>query len=422
MRIALLALGTRGDVQPMIALSKGLQSVGHEVVLIAGSNFADWVASHGLAFRPSIDMEALMNSEKALSWTENSDNQIKQIAMMRELMNEYGESIYAPLPESIGSADLIISGFVTETFVQAISEKTAVPYINVLLQPQRATRSGTASINRITARSSILNLWMGQFVDRILWSISGPPTNRLRTERLQLPPHTVLSYTRARSAAPTLLGFSRHVVPMPADWSENMIMTGYWFLDEEKQWQPSPQLTMFLKSTAPTVYIGFGSMSSREPQQTLDLIVSAVQRTGLRAIVSAGGANINTADLPGTVLAVSGVPHTWLFSQITAVVHHGGAGTTAAGLYAGKPTMVIPHLGDQPFWGRRTYELGVGVQPVPRQQLTADALAKSLEQLVRDTSMRTKAEALGEKIRAERGVEQAVEAVERWARSLNLTP
>lgn len=421
MRIALVGLGTRGDVQPMIALGKGLQAAGHEVVLIAGSNFADWVASHGLAFRPSIDMEALMNSDKALSWTENSDNQMKQIAMMRDLMNEYGESIYAPLPESIGSADLIISGFVTEAFVQAISEKTGIPYINVLLQPQRATRSGTTSINRITARSSILNLWMGQFVDRILWSISGPPTNRLRTERLGLPAHTVLSYTCARNAAPTLLGFSRHVVPFPADWSENMIMTGYWFLDEEKQWQPSPQLTAFLQNTAPTLYIGFGSMSSREPQKTLDLIVSAVQRTGLRAIISAGGANVSTADLPGTVLAVSSVPHQWLFSQVTAVVHHGGAGTTAAGLHAGKPTMVIPHISDQPFWGRRVYEMGIGVQPVPRQQLTADALAKGLEQLVHDTSMRTKAESLGEKIRAERGVEQAVEAVERWVQTRTLS-
>jgi sterol 3beta-glucosyltransferase len=159
------------------------------------------------------------------------------------------------------------------------------------------------------------------------------------------------------------------------------------------------------------VYIGFGSMSNRAPQQTLELIQDAVKQSGQRAVVAAGWGDLPTGATP-EVCVVKSAPHHWLFPQVSAVVHHGGAGTTAAGLRAGRPTLIVPHMSDQPYWGRRVHELGVGVKPIPRHKLTAETLAARLRQLASDGVIRERAAAMGVKIRAERGVESAVAAVE----------
>jgi sterol 3beta-glucosyltransferase len=208
------------------------------------------------------------------------------------------------------------------------------------------------------------------------------------------------------------MGFSRHVVPPARDWPKGTTLTGFWFLDEDGKAPPPPALAAFLAAGPPPVYVGFGSMSNREPAKTLDLIVAAVRRTGQRAVVAAGWGDLRGEGLPPEVCVVKSTPHRWLFPQCSAVVHHGGAGTTAAGLHAGKPTLVVPHMADQPFWGRRVYELEVGVKPLPRHKLTVDRLAERLEKLVADGRIRDGAAALSEKLRAERGVEAAVKAIE----------
>jgi sterol 3beta-glucosyltransferase len=415
MHITVVALGTRGDVQPMIALSKGLHSAGHQVTVIAGANFEDWITGHGLKFVPSVDMETLMNSEQGLAWTENSNNPMQQVRMMRSLMNQHGEAMYAPILASADATQLFVSGFVSEPLVQSISEKTGVAYINALLQPQQPTSSGAASLNAIVPqRTSLLNLWMGKLSERILWSVAAETTNRLRTQRLGLRAHTVASYLHARRSAPTMMGFSRHVVPTPQDWPTNTTQTGYWFLDEDEGWQPSPALADFLRAGTPPVYIGFGSMSSREPQKTLALILDALKPSGQRAIIAAGWSGVQAEALPENVLLIRSVPHRWLFPRVAVVVHHGGAGTTAAGLRAGKPTLIIPHMSDQPYWGRRMYELEVGVKPIVRSKLTAEALAQGLDQLVQDARLHSKARELSEKINAETGIEDAVSIIERF--------
>lgn len=417
MRITIAALGTRGDVQPMIALAKGLVAAGYETVLVAGANFADWIRQHGLQVILSLDMEALMNTEKALAWTESSNNPSRQVQMMKELMNEYGEQMYNSLLESAPSTDLFISSFVSEPFIQSISEKFGVPYINVLLQPQKPTVSGAASTTPILPRqNSILNRWMGKIADRILWSVSAQATNQMRVEHLKLSAHTANTYQHGRQSAPTLMGFSRHVVPPAPDWPVDTTVTGYWFLDEITRWQPPQELLTFLQAEEQPVYIGFGSMSNRQPEQTATLILEAVHQSGVRAIIAAGWGGMRADNLPNNVFAIQSAPHDWLFENVAAVVHHGGAGTTAASLRAGKPTMIVPHMSDQPYWGRRVHELGVGVKPVPRHKLTADALAEGLTQLTQDKAMREKAATLGKLIRAENGVERAIAAVEAYLR------
>ena len=155
------------------------------------------------------------------------------------------------------------------------------------------------------------------------------------------------------------------MIAKPSDW-QNTFVTGYWFLDAAPDWAPSPALENFLQAGSPPVYIGFGSMGNRNPEETADLVLQALDKTGQRAILSAGWSGMRTEKLPSNAFLVNSVPHAWLFPQVAAVIHHGGAGTTAAGLWAGVPTVIIPFFGDQGFWGQRVAVLGVGTAPIPR--------------------------------------------------------
>jgi sterol 3beta-glucosyltransferase len=412
MRITMAALGTRGDVQPMIALGKGLQAAGHTIRVIAGENFANWVQSYGFEFIGTVDMEALMTSENGVAWSQGSDNPRQQLRHMKNLLNEYGEGMVQSVYRSCQDADLLMSGFVSDSLVQAMSEKYGIPQISAMLQPYRPTRSGAASMVPIIKRgSSILNLWFGYFIERQLWSVSSDITNHLRTDLLGLPAHNASSYARALHRIPAIQGFSRYVVPPAADWDDHMYTTGYWFLDED--WQPSADLLRFLENGPAPVYLGFGSMSTRKPEETLHMAVEALQRSGQRGVFARGWSGIEASHLPDTVFMLDKAPHSWLFPRMAGVVHHGGAGTTAAGLHAVVPAFIVPHMSDQPYWARRVYELGVGVKPVERPKLTTDKLAEGIRALTTDARMKQAAAQLGEKIRQEDGVENAVQAVER---------
>jgi sterol 3beta-glucosyltransferase len=217
----------------------------------------------------------------------------------------------------------------------------------------------------------------------------------------------------ARRQTPTLYGYSTHVLPRPQDWNAQIHITGYWFLDEGEGWQPPADLVAFLDAGDPPVYIGFGSMGSRNPEEAGRIALDALARSGQRGIIAAGWGGLKTGDLPESVHLISALPHSWLFPRMAAVVHHGGAGTTAAGLRAGVPSIITPFGMDQPFWGRRVAELGVGPQPIPRKKLTAERLAAAITEATTNPTMRRRAAALGEAIRSEDGIGNAVAMVAR---------
>jgi sterol 3beta-glucosyltransferase len=169
----------------------------------------------------------------------------------------------------------------------------------------------------------------------------------------------------------------------------------------------------FLQNGSKPIYIGFGSMGSRKPEETADLVLRALAQTQQRAILLSGWGGLSRSNLPDSVFMVNSIPHAWLFPRMAAVVHHGGAGTTAASLRAGVPSIVIPFFGDQPFWGQRVAALGVGPTPIPRQKLTSEKLAKAIEQALTDQTMRQRAANLGAQIRAEDGIANAVAAVQK---------
>ena len=208
---------------------------------------------------------------------------------------------------------------------------------------------------------------------------------------------------------PMIAGYSPAVFPKPTDWPAWVHVTGYWFLNAEAGWQPPAALVDFLQAGPAPVYIGFGSMAGRNPEQRAETAIKALERSGQRGILLTGWGGLQAGDLPDFVFAVDSVPHDWLFPQMAAVVHHGGAGTTAAGLRAGAPTVIVPFFGDQPFWGRRVAELGVGTRPIAQKQLSVERLAAAIRTAACDLDMRRRAQELSQRIGREDGIGRAVE-------------
>jgi UDP:flavonoid glycosyltransferase YjiC (YdhE family) len=210
---------------------------------------------------------------------------------------------------------------------------------------------------------------------------------------------------------PSLYAFSPLVAPPPRDWPDWIRVTGYWFLEPPEDWQPQPELLDFLDAGPPPVYIGFGSMTNRKPTESAELALEALKKSGQRGILLRGWGGLTKEDLPKDVFVLDAIPHLWLFPRMAAVIHHGGAGTTGVGLRSGVPSVVVPHFADQPFWGERVHTLGVGPRPIPRWRLTASGLAKAIRRAVEDGEMHSRAALLGEQLRAEQGVQRAVEII-----------
>jgi len=259
--------------------------------------------------------------------------------------------------------------------------------------------------------------WMSyQLIRSILLMMS----NRVRKWRIQngLDPRSPGLRMRLPDGRPipAMHGFSRHLIPRPEDWPETAIVTGYWFLNQEEHWNPPRSLTEFLARGEPPVYFGFGSIFGRNPKRVTQIILEAVRRTGVRAILASGWGGLEPTDSAQSesVLFIEAAPHSWLFPQVNAVVHHGGCGTTAAGLLAGKPNIICPFFGDQPFWGRHIERLRVGPSPVPQKRLTVESLCHAIDMAMSDATMRENAAVLGRRLCKENGTSNAVAFIAQW--------
>jgi len=215
---------------------------------------------------------------------------------------------------------------------------------------------------------------------------------------------------------PALHGFSRHIIPRPEDWPETAIVTGFWFLNQAEKWNPPGSLTEFLSRGEPPMYFGFGSIFGRDPKLVTQIILEAVRRTGVRAVLARGWGGLESTDSAQSesVMLIEAAPHRWLFPQVSAVVHHGGCGTTAAGLLAGKPSIICPFFGDQPFWGRHVERLRVGPSPIPQKRLTVERLCHAIDVVMNDSTMRENAAVLGRRLRKENGTSNAVAFINQW--------
>ena len=421
MKITMIALGTRGDVQPAIALGKALKSEGHIVRVLAGADFKDWINRHGLeAVAAKIDIQSVMESDLGRDWIEKGGNPITQMRIIKKLTDQTGWQSMTDAWTACRDAEVIISSFTSDIYALSIAEKLGARHISMPLQPALfPTRSGAATMNApLPDRKSIINYIFGKlFLEPTGWRLSGKMVNRFRREVLSLQPHTRAQYLAAKRRLFTLQAYSHHIVPHAEDWPSTIRTTGFWFLEEQNEWVPPRDLTEFLDAGEPPVCIGFSSMVGRNLEQVTRIVIDAVRESGRRAVLLSGWAGIGNAELGDSIYKLDAAPHEWLYPRVAAAVHHGGAGSTAASLRAGLPTLIVPHLGDQPFWGQRVYALGAGPKPISRNKLTASGLAAAIGTATTNRSMKRRAEDLGAKIRAEDGIGQAVEMIGRYLRS-----
>src|SRR5258708_496887 len=247
----------------------------------------------------------------------------------------------------------------------------------------------------------------------LIWRLFAPAVNRARKTILDLPPLPQKSIfaTLPEHVALILFAYSPSLLPKPDDWGRTTYVTGFWLLNQTESWQPDPALVDFLEAGSAPIYIGFGSLSDQDPARLLDIARQTLARTHQRGIVLMEKGYMRAQKLSEQVYVVNSVPHDWLFPRMRLIVHHGGAGTTAASLAAGKPSIVVPHSVDQQFWGNRVAALGAGPRPLLRRNLSVDTLTKTLFSVLKHQEMNRKDWEVGQNLREEHGVDRAVQAI-----------
>jgi UDP:flavonoid glycosyltransferase YjiC (YdhE family) len=414
MRITLLAVGSRGDVQPAVALGVRLRQAGHTVRLGSYAQFADLAAEHGLAFTPIAgDIAAMLQSEEGRA-TLDTHNPLRLLKLIRDHIRETAEQTKADVMAACEDAEGLVSLGAFYYLADAVAAVKGLPHITAQLQPLFATGEFPAPLLPAPPlRTPALNRLSHATSEVLFWQAMRPVVNQARRDfgLGPLPWRPTLAQA-IRDGVLALCAFSRLLVPRPADWPPSAQITGFWFLDAPEGYTPPADLAAFLDAGDPPVYVGFGSMNTRDPRRTADLVLRALELSGRRGVLLRGWGGLDADDLPPGVQMIDAAPHEWLFPRTAAVVHHGGAGTTAAGLRAGVPSILVPFFVDQPFWAERVAALGVGPAPIPRARLTAEGLARALER-AGAPGVRRRAAAVGSIIAAEDGVGRAAALVER---------
>lgn len=422
MRLTIATAGSRGDVQPYLALGRGLADAGFAVTVATHEEFRAAVEGEGLRFRAVAgDPRAMLRSEAGQRWLASGKNLLAFVRELRRLAEPHVDAMLADYAAAVEDADVVLCGALAVPAWQA-AERRGVPVAMALLQPLTPTSAFPAmGTPPRLALGGWTNRLTHHLAEQLLWQPIRTRVNRWRREVLGLPDEWRRGpgARMRRQGVPVLYGFSRHVVPPPRDWPPSVHVTGWWTLDAPTGYAPPDSLARFLAAGPPPVYVGFGSMTPHDAQALTRTVLEAVERVGARVVLLRGWGGLGDAgggDLPAWAHVVDDVPHAWLFPRMAAVVHHGGAGTTGASLRSGAPTVVVPLFADQPFWGERVRALGVGPAPIMRPELTAPRLAAALGQALNDTAMRERAARLGALLRAEDGVAAAVAVVERLAR------
>lgn len=410
--ITLLASGTRGDVQPYLALGLGLRDAGFAVRLATHARFAPLVAETGLSFarlddNPS-DLFARPGGESALRFDGNLVRNLRATLNFWRDARPLFERLLVSAWRACPGSDALVIGLAT-WWGAHIAEALRVPCVRGYLQPFTRTREFPSPLLPFTfSLGATYNRATYTFVEQAIWQTWRGVVNRWRRDTLRLVPASF-----ARADAPTVYAFSEHIVPRPRDWSPQQIVTGYWFLPLAREWRPPRELARFLDAGDAPVYLGFGSLTVHRLRETIATMLDAMGQTGLRAVV-AFPRELLGDKLPKTVFPIDALPHAWLFPKMSALVHHGGAGTTGAGVRAGAPAIVIPLAVDQFFWAARLANLGVGARPIPYRALSVDALANALTRVTRDEQIKTRAQSLARAIEREDGVARAVAQIGAW--------
>lgn len=415
--IAIFTIGTLGDVLPCVALGQGLQRAGYPVRIVTSANFEALVREAGLDHYPlTADFQAMLAADRAIA-----DRGLNLYAMARTFRERYAHWARHWTAEGLAASEgagLLIGVSNAIQLAKAMSEARGLPFAIARLQPLTPSRILPPMV-MAGGRERLpgwLSLGLYRLIHLLVWYVMKPAINDIVRPQLGLPrfswhgPHLGRNAQREK----TLNGYSPSLLPRPADWPDSSQVTGYWFA-QDTRWQPDPALQAFLEAGDKPIYVGFGSMVNADAAAFTRTVLDAIERSGLRAVLATGWGGLDGADgvRDGRCYFLRQAPHDALFPHMCAAVHHGGAGTTAAAVRAGIPSVVVPFYGDQPFWARCLHARGVAPPAVQRKGLDAARLAAAIA-ATQAPAMRQAAARLGDTVRAEDGIGNAVAQLRAW--------
>ncbi|CAA3032435.1 sterol 3-beta-glucosyltransferase UGT80A2-like [Olea europaea subsp. europaea] len=415
LQIVMLIVGTRGDVQPFVAIGKRLQEYGHRVRLATHSNFEEFVLSAGLEFYPLGGdpkvLAAYMVKNKGFLPSGPSEIQIQR--------HQIKEIIFSLLPACVDPDPITEVSFSVDAIIANppayghthVAEALKVPLHIFFTMPWTPTNEFPHPLSRVKQQVGYRISY--QIVDSLIWLGIRDMINEFRKKKLKLRPVTYLSGSNNSPDVPYGYIWSPHLVPKPKDWGPKIDVVGFCFLDLASNYVPPDSLVKWLEAGKEPIYIGFGSLPVEEPEKMTQIIVKALENTGQRGIINKGWGGLgNLAEQKDFIYLLDNCPHDWLFARCAAVVHHGGAGTTAAGLKAACPTTVVPFFGDQPFWGEQVHARGVGPSPIPVDEFSLEKLVAAIRFML-DPMVKERALELSKAMENEDGVAGAVQAFHR---------
>lgn len=420
LNIVVQVVGSRGDVQPFVALGTELRKYGHRVRLATHAMFKELVTTAGLEFfsiggDPVELMSYMVRHPGMIPSIESlrAGDIKRKRAAIAEILDGCWRSCVEPdqCHNTPFVADAIIANPPSFGHVHC-AQALGVPVHLMFTMPWTSTRAfphPLANLKYSGNDPSLGNLISYHFVEWLTWQGLGDLINTWRREVLDLDsiPATEGPNLVETLQVPVLYCWSSALVPKPQDWGSHIDVCGFFFR-EPVAYEPTTELERFLQSGPPPIYIGFGSIVLENVEEILSVLLDAIERTGVRAIISRGWCNMQGDDNPN-IHYIGDCPHEWLFQHVTAVVHHGGAGTTACGLRNGKPTTIIPFFGDQPFWGSMIAAAGAGLEPIPHKSLTAESLANAITYCLTPEAASI-AQNMADKINQEDGVRAAVKS------------
>lgn len=398
MKLVLLTYGTEGDTRPLAALGHALREAGHAVDLLGDAR------TLGTAHALRVPATPLSGDIRELfaEWSEQGPRGTAKA--MVTLTNTHAAAWMRETLAVAEGCDAIVTSGLAGFVGLSVAERLKVPALiagMIPLTPSREFPSPFLPPNRVPAWLNRASL---AFTNKLFWLAFRKALNRARAEVLALPPQKA-----ARTDLPTIYGISPTLLPPPGDWPANATLCGQWQPPADESYVAPPALAAFLAAGAAPIYVGFGSMTGIDMPSMLDAVIVALD--GRRAVFWPGWNGIGNARLPDNVLCIEATPHDWLFPRMTAVIHHGGSGTTHSALRAGKPSIVMPFAGDQAFWADRLYRLGVAPPALPAAAPDAAALVAALDFVAEETVV-AGAAGLGRRMAREDGLAAAVAAIE----------
>ena len=410
MNITILTYGSRGDVQPFLPLSLGLMARGHSVKLAAPHRFRELVEVYGIQFVP------LAGEPEDLSRRMN-DAGFNSVKMIREFMShaiEIGADVLLQTKNACKDTDLIIHTFAHAVGAHTLAREMNIPDIHIQTFPMFVPTGDYPSVTLPDFKLRKINRFTHLVLQKIVrWiSVFGFEQVRRRgglpNRKLYFP----FDNDPLRPPTPILCAWSPSILPPSSDWTADVHVTGYFFFDTNNSYNPPVELQNFLNAGSPPICISFGSMVNRDAGQIDKIMREALKQTDHRGIVLSGWGGIGN-ETTREVFYLETVPHDWLLPRCKMIIHHGGAGTTSAGLREGIPNVVIPFTADQPFWGKRVHAIGAGPEPILVKNLSIENLARAITEADDDT-FRGHAQTISQRIRCEDGVGQAIALIESY--------